>query len=360
MHRSPGRHLSILAATLAGVGLLGVGSPAAADGGPTDDVYGYSDFYAIPNLGPETARGTGCGGDGSVGSVIPDGYWRGYVSQFNDTALAIDLVCVYGDDVDPDLVTRWRAEHPGQPDPSVPDGFLINVESRTRTVPIAPGYFTHGTYTAPGGGCPFDQPGVPFDAGRDAWVRIIGGQAQWAVSSCQALATSGMGFPYDDFYAVPQLGAESVRGTGCGGDGSIGPVIPDGLWYGNISSYAPTSLEFDLACIYVGAAADRFYAENDDPNNPNPGTFSLNVGYLVNNNARTRTVPLAPTYGTAYANYSNVGDPNWPTGNGPSGCVPPLDALVNPYGGAVALPAGAWIAISGGQAQWTLVECPYG
>ncbi|CAN5835012.1 hypothetical protein BH24ACT5_BH24ACT5_26550 [soil metagenome] len=370
---SPARRFALLASVasaLLGLGAVGAGSGAAAltpnvatavrpaVGGSTNDVYGYSDFYGVPHLGAETVSGTGCGGDGSIGPVIPDGYWRGYVRAFGPTSLEFDLVCVYGDDVDPNLITRWRAEHPGQPDPWVGDGFLINVDERTRAVSLAAPFFSHGTFPGADGSCPFGQPGVPFDAGHDAWIRIVGGQAQWAVSSCAGPAET-TAFPYDDFYAVPQLGTESVRGTGCGGDGSIGPVIPDGLWYGNISSFAPTSLEFDLACIYVGAAAAQLYAENYDPNSTEP-TLSPDIGYLVNNNPRTRTVSLAPTYGTAYANWASNGDPNWPTGNGPSGCVPPLDASANPYGGPIALPAGAWIAISGGQAQWTLVECPYG
>src|SRR5690606_629886 len=43
--------------------------------------------------------------------------------------------------------------------------------------------------------------------------------------------------PLVDFFDVPQLGCEPVSGTGCGGDGSIGPVIPDGLWRGAVMSF---------------------------------------------------------------------------------------------------------------------------
>jgi hypothetical protein len=189
----------------------GVGS---ADG-TTDDVYGYADFYGVPHLGHETSSGTGCGGDGSVGDVIPDGYWRGYVRSLRATDLDFDLVCVYGNDVNPDLIAQWTAQHPGEAQPWVPDGFLVNNNARTRLVAIAPGFFSHGTAWS-GTSCPFNGTATPFDQARDTWIRIFNGQALWAVSSCAGVPSgpvppsNGFTFPYPGFYDVPRLGTEEV------------------------------------------------------------------------------------------------------------------------------------------------------
>ena len=105
--------------------------------------------------------------------------------------------------------------------------------------------------------------------------------------------------PYINFWGVPQLGCEPVAGTGCGGDGSIGDVIPDGLWKGNIENFdnatieSSTSLEFDLVCAYIGEVGrqmfDDFMAEHPDYGSP---PF-INGEWIVNNNERMRTVPLA-------------------------------------------------------------------
>ena len=43
-------------------------------------------------------------------------------------------------------------------------------------------------------------------------------------------------WPYGPFWNVPQLGSEPVRGTGCGSQGQIGDVIPDGLWAGYVTN----------------------------------------------------------------------------------------------------------------------------
>ena len=140
--------------------------------------YGFDNFFDVPQLGHEAVRGTGCGGDGSIGDVIPDGYWRGYVRSWDgasveqSSTLQFDLMCVY-------------LSPPGDVNEGVYlDGWLVNTNDRTRTVPLAPGFFAHGTifvgdevYT------PFDQPDVPFDPSRQVWLRILDGAAVWVVSA---------------------------------------------------------------------------------------------------------------------------------------------------------------------------------
>ena len=112
--------------------MLSLQGDSTAAGPPSDDVYGHTDFYGVPRLGHETVSGTGCGGDGSVGATIPDGLWRGYARSFDgptpgeSARVEFDLVCVYRGNVNPELVARWRADHPGQIEPWVLDGFMIN------------------------------------------------------------------------------------------------------------------------------------------------------------------------------------------------------------------------------------------
>ena len=365
------RVIATIAATVAAASLLPAGNGAAD--GTTDDIYGYADFYGVPHLGIETASGTGCGGDGSVGDVIPDGYWRGYVRSLRATDFDFDLVCVYGNDVNPDLIAEWTAQHPGEAQPWVPDGFLVNNNSRTRVVTIAPGFLTHGTAWV-GTSCPFNDAVTPFDQARDTWIRIVNGQAVWAVSSCAGVPSgpsptpsTGFTFPYPGFYDVPRLGTEEVLGTGCGGNGSLGDTIPDGFWFGWLEAVGPTSLEFDVGCIYIGNTAAQLEQEwlNDPAQQADdPSPYFGGGWWLVNNNERTRTVPLAAGFVVAGANNSDpvAPNPNWPPVPGYEyACVPPVDPTIQPpfaIAGSYNY-TGSWLYIAGGQAQYALLECPH-
>jgi hypothetical protein len=71
-------------------------------------------------------------------------------------------------------------------------------------------------------------------------------------------------FDGDWLDAVPQLGTEPVRGSGCGADGSIGDVIPDGWWFGLVRSSDGAQFGFTLACAYYGESA-RPFLEQCDP-----------------------------------------------------------------------------------------------
>lgn len=363
----------MLTATVLAASTIGAGGAHTAGARPstppipTDDIYGYADFYGVPNLGTETAAGTGCGGDGSIGDTIPDGYWRGHIRGLVPGGIQFDLVCVYGDNVDPDLVARWRSEHPGQADPVVPDGFVIDNSARVRNVPISTTFFSHGTAFGAGGACAFNQPAVPFDQTRDTWIRIVGGQAVWAVSSCApAPQSTSYVFPYDRFFGVPQLGHEPVRGSGCGGDNSIGDTIDDGIWFGFVGGLDASTLQLDLACIYIGEAGQRLqdeaYAESPE------GAFLTVMpdGWLVDNSSRLRAVPLSSTFTLAYAAFPTELPPeiaaNWPSAGG--SCAAPLDASLLPprLDGVDVMSSvgnGVWVNIVNGHAQWLLANCLY-
>jgi hypothetical protein len=95
-------------------------------------------------------------------------------------------------------------------------------------------------------------------------------------------------FPYDDFYSVPRLGSEPVRGSGCGASGQIGDVIPDGIWAA-FAGVEGDRVSVDLVCVFTPEAAERVIAD---------GTATIiyaDPAYLiVNNNERERSVPAAP------------------------------------------------------------------
>ncbi|MGB8859039.1 MAG: hypothetical protein WCC60_07285 [Ilumatobacteraceae bacterium] len=72
---------------------------------------------------------------------------------------------------------------------------------------------------------------------------------------------SGPRWTFGDFRSVPQLGSEPVRGTGCGADGTIGEIIPDGWWLGTVTADGSTRLQFDLVCAYYGSSAQPLIDE---------------------------------------------------------------------------------------------------
>lgn len=122
--------------------------------------------------------------------------------------------------------------------------------------------------------------------------------AEWVRSPSELappVASAFAVWTYGPFWNVPQLGEEPVRGSGCGADGSIGEVIPDGLWAGTIDvdpnapqqgMGSPGGWLINLQCVYTGEDAQRVIADgtaniiHDDPN------------YLiVDNNPRQRAMP---------------------------------------------------------------------
>lgn len=80
----------------------------------------------------------------------------------------------------------------------------------------------------------------------------------------------------------PTYRDDAASGSGCapGGD-----ELPDGWWYGRLSGAPGGTLELDLACFYVGPAAEAEAASRGDE--------VENDYYVVNDNPAVRTVPVA-------------------------------------------------------------------
>jgi len=162
-------------------------------------------------------------------------------------------------------------------------------------------------------------------------------------------------FPYEDFYAVPRLGTEEVVGTGCGGDGSIGETIPDGIWRGYVTSfdgptsYESTSLQFNLICVYVGASGDRLRSEWEAAN-PGQEQFGFRDGFMVDNNPRTRTVPLSIDFVMAGGVVTTL-----------DRCaVPAIPGFVGDQPQNMYLSTDSWLVIQGGQAVTVVTSCAAG
>jgi hypothetical protein len=80
----------------------------------------------------------------------------------------------------------------------------------------------------------------------------------------------------------PPFSDDGASGSGCApGAGDL----PDGWWYGLVDGEVTDELRFDLACYYVGAAAEAEAASRGDEVN--------NDYYVVNENEQLRTVPVA-------------------------------------------------------------------
>ncbi len=161
-----------------------------------------------------------------------------------------------------------------------------------------------------------------------------------ASAGCNACAPN-YAFPWP-YFAVPQLGSEPVRGTGCGSKGQIGEVIPDGVWDGHISISGAT-LKIDLQCVYYGASAQPFIDQcaaesGGECFDADPAFF------IINNNTRLRTVPLSSSFRRRYATTSCT-DP------GPGSHQSP---------GVGQADFDSWIVIEGGQATFALTSCVYG
>jgi len=148
-------------------------------------------------------------------------------------------------------------------------------------------------------------------------------------------------FAYNSHVAVPQLGTEPVRGTGCGADGSLGPTIPDGIWNGFIKISA-TSLTIDVQCIYYGASAAPFIAACEAEHDAEDCRETGDDFWMVNNNPRTRTVPLDPGFRRRFE-ISGCTDPGPGKGSQPQS---PEQSTLN-----------SWLIIEHGKAAFALTSC---
>ncbi len=101
-------------------------------------------------------------------------------------------------------------------------------------------------------------------------------------TSSTALATTTSSTTGEVLGEEPTYHEDAASGSGCapGGD-----ELPDGWWYGRLSGAPGDTLELDLACFYVGPAAEAEAASRGDEVN--------NDYYVVNDNPAVRTVPVA-------------------------------------------------------------------
>lgn len=80
--------------------------------------------------------------------------------------------------------------------------------------------------------------------------------------------------------------AAVADGSGCTpGDGDL----PDGSWFGFVTSSSTSAIEFDLACWFTGDAA-AISATEDGAESPPPNDY-----HVRNDNPAVRTVTVAPT-----------------------------------------------------------------
>jgi hypothetical protein len=153
--------------------------------------------------------------------------------------------------------------------------------------------------------------------------------------------TDGEPFPYANVVSVPKLGAEPVRGSGCGANGGLGDRLADGTWSVRAARTDGVTLDFDITCVFFGEEAlDRAAAD---------GALASDVWYEVNGSDRLRSVVLGPRFQLRY---------------GSSG---ELDAMCVDSGRPARFDEStlwrevpSWLVIRGGQAQLLLVTCAFG
>ena len=196
-------------------------------------IWPYGPFWNVPQLGSEPVRGSGCGSQGQIDDIIPDGLWAGYVTNETTPAVDIDLLCIFTGAAAQHVVNEATATIVNDE----PDYLIVNNSTRTRSMPAAPWIALFDSVVSDGecvGGVV--GPHNP-DPPRQAWVRIDGGQVTWILWGCgdespagpvAAQPTNlppaypdysdGVGsvWPYGPFWNVPRLGREPVRGSGCG------------------------------------------------------------------------------------------------------------------------------------------------
>jgi hypothetical protein len=117
------------------------------------------------------------------------------------------------------------------------------------------------------------------------------------------------GWTFEDFRSVLQLSGESARGSGCGADGSVGEVIPDGWWLGIITADGNSQLEVDLVCAYRGSDARALIDECLASDAAATCTDYFDDSFWpVNRNTRERTVTKSAALVTeAVSDFCNVG-----------------------------------------------------
>lgn len=213
------------------------------------------------------------------------------------------------------------------------------------------------THTLSDGTLPPLQPG-PFSAPPTATTTTVGPVATTTTvlqglpgSTVAPSAGEWGGWPY---YEVPQLGSESVRGTGCGSAGGVPEVIPDGVWNvlvgdgsGSDAFFTSSRLTVDMRCIYSGIGGQQLWnavcttaPQSDACQRQSPDW------YVVNANGRLRTMPVSANlqYGVGAI------------GTSPCPSVPADRAAAD----APWRFMDSWIVVAGGQVTAMVTACPAG
>ena len=147
--------------------------------------------------------------------------------------------------------------------------------------------------------------------------------------------TTTSGGPYvagtpEIYPGAPLPGSAGAGGSGCApGAGQL----PDGVWFGYVPTIGATSVDFDLACLYVG---DIAYAKGAED-----GVEVDNDYYIRNVNPTLRTVPVAASATVYEIDGSSIGFLT----------VPFADWPVDPAG-YIACPSnwcGVWLFVNGGE-----------
>jgi hypothetical protein len=133
-----------------------------------------------------------------------------------------------------------------------------------------------------------------------------------ATTTTEAPATTAPEYTVANYGLFPPVFAGTdAHGSGCA-PGS--PTLPDGIWFGFVTSVTTTAYSFDLACFWTGqAAVDHATANGDE-------AFDF---YIGNDNPTLRTVTFDPA-GTAYWIDASASDltpqpipmPDWPSNTG--------------------------------------------
>jgi hypothetical protein len=345
--------LTIAAATLLGAtAAVSAGGPAIAPPPP----FPYLEFHAVPRLGAEPVRGTGCGSQGQIGAVIPDGLWAGYAAVAGGV-VSVDLLCVYTPEAAAGVVAAGTATIVNDD----PQYLVVNNSTRVRSMPAAYGIQLGDAALTVDGRCingsqVYDHTAM---SNRQAWVNIYGGAVTWILWGCEPFPetpgnlppaypdySDGLGrvWPYGAFEDVPQLGDEPVRGSGCSTSGQIGAVIPDGLWAGYPTAYdwSTNTIGINMLCIFYGDSAQYILAQ---------GTANI-VGnqpdyLIVNNNDRVRSMPSNLT-AIILGQYDAAGT----CVEGEHLSPESVDQFPARYGQQ------AWIRIDQGVVTWVFYDCP--
>ncbi|MBI4934869.1 MAG: hypothetical protein HY828_13385 [Actinobacteria bacterium] len=155
-------------------------------------------YYEVPQLGAEPVRGSGCGATGGLGDVVPDGIWNVNIGDgsgadrfWSGGTISLDLRCIYAGDAGR---AQWNTVCSAAPDADAclsqsPDWFVVNVNSRLRTMPVAATvqYGVGALGTPPCAGVSLDPTSVsaPWRF-MDSWVVVSGGQVTAVIAACPA------------------------------------------------------------------------------------------------------------------------------------------------------------------------------